>query len=674
MVKNKILIVYDVPNWAYHFRALALQKFAPEDFEVTITPVFKKLIQENTYDLVFYLPFSYIGRLRDYCTVLGKHPIYVTSYNVGWGYANAWLANAMKPSHLIVINNYEMWDKAGRLPGTCYIPNGVDRTIFKSTNPPEKRKPKLLWCGSTFHKRVKGFDDILLPLQSRLEKEFKIEMDLKLTDSSGKTKLTQQQMADWYNTGTVYVCASFVEGTPNPALEAASCGCSIISTPVGNMPELVKEGQNGYIISTRILQHFVDAVGLAISNQETLCKNMLNTIEGWDWSSRSKEFYELFRKLIIQFKEKPELYNESILKENPPTLSKDTLPDQVLQLRKLNQEAKDKGSKIQTILPPTPSVQAIEKLEKNFEVLPIPNSSPQLSIHQNPITEQSHIVKSVLTNSISTQMIQKRSAERNEILRRRKLFKSASLPNRVHRCYPPVTNNLPIIEKEKPYKSITIYSSSYGNYDNIKQQPKIQNVKYVFFTDNSHVTCPGWDVVVENNILSHYSPVLKAKYFKLHPHILFPESDYTIWIDASIIIKNSDFVQIMLSYLTENGFAAYKHPKRFSIFEEHLRLVNDRNFQYKDIINNQINVYKKENFPINFGLWAGGILVRQNKNKNAEIINNLWWEEILKWSSRDQLSLPYVLWKNNLKIDTINLNQISNQLFRINIHKFVNLY
>ena len=49
-------------------------------------------------------------------------------------------------------------------------------------------------------------------------------------------------MAAWYDTGTVYVVASQFEGTPNPALEAASAGCVVVSTPVGNMPELIRDG------------------------------------------------------------------------------------------------------------------------------------------------------------------------------------------------------------------------------------------------------------------------------------------------------------------------------------------------------------------------------------------------------------------------------------------------
>jgi len=104
-------------------------------------------------------------------------------------------------------------------------------------------------------------------------------------------------MAQWYNTGTVYVCTSLAEGTPNPALEAASCGCTIVSTPVGNMPELIEHGVNGYIVKWDV-EAFLEHALTAINHQAALAQNMLKAIESWNWAERSKEFYNLFRKLI----------------------------------------------------------------------------------------------------------------------------------------------------------------------------------------------------------------------------------------------------------------------------------------------------------------------------------------------------------------------------------------
>ena len=295
-MKYNILIVYDVPDWAYHFRAKALMKYAPEDFAVTVSCSFKELIYNEDYDLVFFLPFSHVRQLAEYCNQIGKKPAIVTSFNIGWGYANNWLEEARQYSDAVIINNFRMWDKSGRLPNTFYLPNGVDRDVFKCEIPVENRKPGLLWCGSEFHRNIKGYDDILIPLRGRLEK-YGLRLDLRLISSTGQAKYSSRQMARWYNNGTIYLCTSLAEGTPNPALEAASCGCTIVSTPVGNMPELIEHGVNGYIVKWDV-DAFLEHALAAIEHQAILTQNMLKSIESWNWAEKSKDFYDLFRKLI----------------------------------------------------------------------------------------------------------------------------------------------------------------------------------------------------------------------------------------------------------------------------------------------------------------------------------------------------------------------------------------
>jgi hypothetical protein len=58
----------------------------------------------------------------------------------------------------------------------------------------------------------------------------------------------REEMLDFYRSLDVYVCASRSEGTPNPCLEAAACGLPVVTTRVGNMPELIGDGENGFFV------------------------------------------------------------------------------------------------------------------------------------------------------------------------------------------------------------------------------------------------------------------------------------------------------------------------------------------------------------------------------------------------------------------------------------------
>src|SRR5438132_881901 len=120
-------------------------------------------------------------------------------------------------------------------------------------------------------------------------------------------------MADWYNHGTGLVCASSAEGTPNPALEAAACGCTVVSTRVGNMPELIRHGRNGYLVQ-RSLRALLKAVRAACRNYPRLSAAMQTDIREWDWAKRSTEFFQTFLEVLAPAPRPPparlELTNE----------------------------------------------------------------------------------------------------------------------------------------------------------------------------------------------------------------------------------------------------------------------------------------------------------------------------------------------------------------------------
>jgi len=55
-------------------------------------------------------------------------------------------------------------------------------------------------------------------------------------------------MVRLYNSARMLVCASTVEGNPRVTAEAMACGTLVLSTPVGIMPELIRDGDNGFLV------------------------------------------------------------------------------------------------------------------------------------------------------------------------------------------------------------------------------------------------------------------------------------------------------------------------------------------------------------------------------------------------------------------------------------------
>ena len=59
-----------------------------------------------------------------------------------------------------------------------------------------------------------------------------------LLTATNRSNYSRVEMAEFYNKIGTLICFSESEGTPNPVLEAAACGRNVITTEVGNVPEL----------------------------------------------------------------------------------------------------------------------------------------------------------------------------------------------------------------------------------------------------------------------------------------------------------------------------------------------------------------------------------------------------------------------------------------------------
>jgi glycosyltransferase involved in cell wall biosynthesis len=55
-------------------------------------------------------------------------------------------------------------------------------------------------------------------------------------------------VAQAYNRARVVVCTSTAEGGPRVTVEAMACAVPVVSTRVGLMPELVRDGENGFLV------------------------------------------------------------------------------------------------------------------------------------------------------------------------------------------------------------------------------------------------------------------------------------------------------------------------------------------------------------------------------------------------------------------------------------------
>lgn len=190
---------------------------------------------------------------------------------------------------------------------------------------------------------------------------------------------------------------------------------------------------------------------------------------------------------------------------------------------------------------------------------------------------------------------------------------------------------------------IRLYSAIFGGYDRPKPVPAdCFELQPVMFTDDSELFAPGWDVQVRCPPGGdRWSPMMKHKWFKLHPHLSLPDADISIWLDGSMTIIVNNFGQRNLEALGDDDWAMVRHPVRNCIYDEAAFSATLPRYDRQALLD-QVDFYRSIGHPAQWGLHATGHNIRRHNAAVGKICSQ-WWFENETRSHQDQLSLPVLL-------------------------------
>lgn len=221
----------------------------------------------------------------------------------------------------------------------------------------------------------------------------------------------------------------------------------------------------------------------------------------------------------------------------------------------------------------------------------------------------------------------------------------------INRC----ENNTEYSSSNLEDKKIVIYSCITGDYDDILEPLYVpENIKYVLYTNSKEITSKNWEIrQIPEYIEKIGNNLLINRYIKMHPHELFKnEFDYSIYIDGNIKTI-SDVSSFVNKINNKTGLAIHRHYARDDIYMEVEACILYKKGS-KEKLKTQAQNYKNEGMPAHFGLLECNVLVSDLKNETAKTIFDSWWDEFIKSESlRDQISLPYIIWKMGYKVDDI---------------------
>lgn len=193
-----------------------------------------------------------------------------------------------------------------------------------------------------------------------------------------------------------------------------------------------------------------------------------------------------------------------------------------------------------------------------------------------------------------------------------------------------------------------VYTAITGNYDVLKTPSIVtKDWDYVCFTDNPNLKSDIWKIRI---VEKESDPIRLARRIKIRYFDWIKDYPLSIWLDGSIQINcNLDafIYDCLISESMDVECAILKHPDRSSIREE-ARICTKSRICPAAVTKKQVAIYEKDGYQFDNGLVATGLIVRKHTSRIKEFCSK-WHEEIVEYSSRDQLSFNYILSKNPIK-------------------------
>lgn len=195
---------------------------------------------------------------------------------------------------------------------------------------------------------------------------------------------------------------------------------------------------------------------------------------------------------------------------------------------------------------------------------------------------------------------------------------------------------------------ITVFTCILAEYDNLRVPRFAQGARFVCFSDRPRSLAP-WEmqgfpqVFGEDNHRNVRVP-------KCLPHLLFPEAQFSIFMDGAfkLQIKAEEAIRL----LGDSDLALFAHPGG------HKNVKDERDFYQRlhgfvpDHVEAAYQKYAAEGVEHD-AFYAGGLIIRRHSAAVAEF-NELWFREYAHGSYNDQFSLWYAIAKTGVKVRTID--------------------
>jgi len=197
-------------------------------------------------------------------------------------------------------------------------------------------------------------------------------------------------------------------------------------------------------------------------------------------------------------------------------------------------------------------------------------------------------------------------------------------------------------------KKYIVFRAIFDQYDILEEIPskafEPDLFDYVCFT-NDKIHSSTWEI---KTVQSRNVPALDNRFYKIMiDSVTASRYAGSIYVDGNVRIKDK------LSELINPGvdLTIYDHIRN-CIYEE-AQTVIQKGKDSRERVEPWVRNLESEGYPKENGLFWNGILIR-NHTAEMNALSREWWRLLNLYSYRDQLTLPYLIWKYEINVNCLH--------------------
>lgn len=114
-------------------------------------------------------------------------------------------------------------------------------------------------------------------------------------------RVSREKLLAYYQKADIFLMPSLNEPQGIVALEAMACGLPVVGSNVGGIPEMVRDGENGLLVTPGNASALSDAIITLLTNMQLIRNysvNALQTAEKYSWENNIEKMIDLYEGIV----------------------------------------------------------------------------------------------------------------------------------------------------------------------------------------------------------------------------------------------------------------------------------------------------------------------------------------------------------------------------------------